>query len=409
MPSLRPLLSILLPMVVLTSVAQAHVHPIEPIDDSPLMASRTYEQQLIDALDGIREQRWDEAMVQLEQLIERNPTFRLAQLVYADLMLARSGVVKGFGGANGEASVVADLRDEALRRWTHHAAPPPNGKIPPYLLELSDNQRNAIVVDQERARLYLLRNEGGRAVLMENSYVSGGRNGMLKEVEGDQRTPIGVYFVLSHIPGSRLPPLYGWGAFPINYPNEWDRRLGRTGFGIWLHGNPDGNFSRPPQDSDGCITMYDRDIEALAEFIQVGHTPVIISERIDWVDPQLVETQRQELRSVIDQWITDWESLDADRYLAHYSPTFSAYGQDHAAWSSHKRRVNAAKRYINVELSDLSLFAYPGERDLVVATFVQAYRSSNFNSTSRKRQYWQREADGQWRIIYEGPGVWRDR
>ena len=30
----------------------------------------------------------------------------------------------------------------------------------------------------------------------------------------------------------------GDGAFPLNYPNEWDRRLNKTGSGIWLHGTP---------------------------------------------------------------------------------------------------------------------------------------------------------------------------
>jgi hypothetical protein len=69
---------------------------------------------------------------------------------------------------------------------------------------------------------------------------------------------------------------------------------------------------------------------------------------------------------------------------------------------AHKRRVNASKRFIRVALEDLSAFGYPGERDLVVVSFQQTYNSDNFSNRSRKRQYWRREAHGQWRIVYEG-------
>ena len=50
----------------------------------------------------------------------------------------------------------------------------------------------------------------------------------------------------------------------------------------------------------------------------------------------------------------------------------------------------------------MSAFAYPGERDLILVNFDQHYASSNFSNRSAKRQYWKREADGQWRIVYEG-------
>ncbi len=40
---------------------------------------------------------------------------------------------------------------------------------------------------------------------------------------------------------------------------------------------------------------------------------------------------------------------------------------------------------------------------VVVVTFQQNYRSNNYREQSAKRQYWQKELDGVWRIIYEGP------
>ena len=31
---------------------------------------------------------------------------------------------------------------------------------------------------------------------------------------------------------------------PSTIPNEWDKRHGRSGFGIWLHGTPSDTYSR---------------------------------------------------------------------------------------------------------------------------------------------------------------------
>src|SRR2546429_2211098 len=41
---------------------------------------------------------------------------------------------------------------------------------------------------------------------------------------------------------------------------------------------------------------------------------------------------------------TDWESLDTERYLTHYSKSFSAPNQDLDSWSRHKRLVNGGDR-----------------------------------------------------------------
>ena len=73
---------------------------------------------------------------------------------------------------------------------------------------------------------------------------------------------------------------------------------------------------------------------------------------------------------------------------------------DLAAFASHKRRVNAAKKFIRVELDDLGAFRYPGEDGLVLVDFVQRYSSDSFRGVKRKHQYWRREG-GSWRIVLE--------
>lgn len=365
------------------------------------------ETMLVEALGDLRRDGLDPALARLERLIERNPDFHLARLVYADLLLAKSGAIRALGGADrGGAGTLEDLRAEARARLAYRANAArlaSAGSLPAELLRLAPEQRRAVVVDISAARLYVFENRDGQAVLTESRYVSVGKNGSRKRAEGDQRTPVGVYFVVTRLPGDRLPDLYGSGALPVNYPNEWDLRQGRTGYGIWLHGVPSNTYSRAPRSSDGCLAMPNVDLKALWGRVDLGLTPVVIADRLEWVPARRVHDRARELEQAVEQWRSDWAGLDTDRYLEHYSGEFrDGSGKDLGAWSRRKKRVNAAKTWIEVELSNLSMLGYPDEQDLVAVTFDQTYRSSNYSTSLRKRQYWRKEPDGRWRIVYEG-------
>jgi len=134
----------------------------------------------------------------------------------------------------------------------------------------------------------------------------------------------------------------------------------------------------------------------------VGLTPVIIAERMEWVPPAVWRAERDAFTQQFDAWRAAWESRDADRYFAHYARDFRSEGMDIAAWEAHKRRVNAAKSWIRVSLTGVSVFRNPGKQDLMVVTFDQDYRSNNLSQKTRKRQYWVME-DGRWKIAYEAP------
>ncbi len=139
----------------------------------------------------------------------------------------------------------------------------------------------------------------------------------------------------------------------------------------------------------------------IARKLQVGVTPVIISEDVQWLSLDDWTSERDSLGKELERWRADWESLDTDRYLAHYSGNFSAPNMNLDGWSRHKRLVNGGKTWIKVKVSNLSMFEDPGKAGLVSVTFDQEYRSSNLSNTVRKLQYWLREGEG-WRIVYEG-------
>jgi murein L,D-transpeptidase YafK len=362
----------------------------------------TAEAYLARAFDDISRQRFDLALEQIEALIRIKPNFRLAHLIKGDLLLARARPVNTMGAvANAPSDRVEGLRAEAIARLRAYRERPRADLVPRYLMQLRDDQKYAIVVDTQRSRLYVYQNQGGRPRFVADYYVSSGKNGASKVREGDEKTPIGVYHVVSSVPRQKLTDFYGSGAFPINYPNEWDRRQGRNGHGIWLHGVPSDTYSRPPRSSNGCVVLSNADLEALARNLQVGLTPVIISENIEWTKLDDWAQERKAFQAQLEQWRADWESRDTARYLGHYSPNFSANGENIAAWSRHKRLVNTGKTWIKVAVNNVSIFRNPGKEELVVVTFDQDYRSNNLSNAMKKRQYWTRE-DGRWRIVYEG-------
>ena len=346
--------------------------------------------------------RLDDAIGTVEKLVARYPNFRLAHLVKGDLLLARTRPISDFGGAAAPSERLKELRAELAVRMRDARDRPLAGHVPRYLLRLEPAQKHAIVADTGRARVYVYENANGTPRLIRDYYSTIGKHGFLKEREGDKKTPIGAYHVTSHIPGKKLPDLYGWGAFPISYPNEWDRRLGRTGYGIWIHGVPADSYARAPLASDGCLALANPEIAELATRVQPGVTPVIISEKVEWLAPEAWRAEADAFVSRIDEWRRDWESRDTERYLSHYARSFGAEGMDLPAWSAHKRRVNAAKKWIKVELNAMSVLRSPGREPLMVVTFDQDYRSSGLSQRARKRQYWILE-DGRRKIAYEAP------
>jgi murein L,D-transpeptidase YafK len=380
----------------LRSAAAALLLPASVLAASP-------ESALSGVVEAIESNRPGLALQRVERLIAEHPNFRLAHLIRGDLLLARARPLETFGNVvkTVPQEKVDDLRAEALVRLRALRERPGSGRLPRAILQMNSGQQHALVVDSRRSRLYVFENVAGRPHYVADYYVTLGKRGVDKTREGDQKTPVGVYHVTANLPRQKLSDFYGAGAYPINYPNEWDRRLGRNGFGIWVHGTPPDTYSRPPRASDGCIVLANPDLLSVARFMQVGTTPVIIAEEIEWADADALEAERTALARAVESWRTDWESRDTERYLAHYAAAFTSGTEDRAAWAARKRSVNAAKSWIRVGLSRVAMFRYPSQADFVVVTFQQDYRSSNLANSMRKRQYWQKQ-DGQWRIIYEG-------
>lgn len=356
---------------------------------------------------GDPEARWVRSLLQaragdsigaragLDALLREVPQFALARRLLSEL-----DGEPDRGQATPDEAVV----EEARLRLQHYLAPATQLRIPRALLKLGAGTARAVVVDKQRHRLYVFENAGPEAPprRVHDVYISTGREPGNKQVEGDLRTPAGVYFITGHIPGARLPEKYGIGAFPLDYPNPLDRRLGKTGYGIWLHGMERRYFSRPPLDSEGCVVLSNAELKALGPDLAPG-TPVIIAERLEWLTAAAWQAARSEALAALEAWRTAWESGDMDAYLAHYAGDFWSTGHDRASWAALRGATARHKSWRRVRLEDLSLFAYPQEasgRPLLVARFEQHYASNNYTERSRKQLYLAREAEA-WQVLYE--------
>jgi murein L,D-transpeptidase YafK len=339
-----------------------------------------------------------------QQLVQTYPDFHLAQLVHGDILASRNRPVRGMGDVpsplnpQGEASLT-ELRAESQARLKSLTERPPEGALPAEFINLSARNKHAIAVDTSRSRLYLFANNAAGMRLVADYYISVGKSGVEKKVEGDQRTPLGVYFITSNLDPKSLTNFYGAGALPINYPNILDSQRGKTGKGIWLHGTPPGQFSRPPQATDGCVVLTNPDLRHVIQTVEIGTTPVVISQRLRWVAPGKAQTEAQAFRNALTAWQQAKSAGNLTDLLHHYSPTFNSYGKTLNDWTPVLRTEQAHIKGRSIELKDLSMLRWIDATDTMIVTFGEVPSGSRTGPT--KRQYWARQGS-QWKIFFEG-------
>lgn len=362
------------------------------------------EELLIKSLIEVTQGQLQQALQTTEELLQKAPNFKLAHLVRGDLLSARAQQINAFGSSLGSSpEAVYDFQKEAQTRLEHYIAQQRPRGLPEPLWQIDKSHQYVVVVDADKSRLYLYRNENGKPTYVADYYVTLGKNGSDKFLEGDKRTPIGVYFAGNKLT-KELPDFYGGIAYPLNYPNEWDRRQGKKGYGIWLHGTPSDTYSRPPLASDGCLVMANPELKSLEPVFKSGKTLFVIANNMQWLEENQINNKKESLAKTLETWRKDWESQNTERYLSHYSTNFFSKDTDYQGWASHKRRVQASKPDVEIKLSNVSMLRYPNSKqEMAVVNFEQSFKSNHLDSRMRKRQYWILE-NNDWKILYEGAG-----
>ena len=362
------------------------------------------EERVIDIYQALRAGDRKTALSLAEALASDLPNFQLGRLLYADLLatsINKPVDLKSLAAtsAEGKKNLQALLEESRLRLQALTEVPAA-GSLPDNLLALPDSTRHVIAVDTSRSRLYWLVNKAKPGqpldlVLEKDLYISVGRNGVEKQVEGDGRTPLGVYSITSKLNDDALPDLYGRGALPLNYPNALDILRGKTGSGIWLHGTPSEQYVRAPLASDGCVVLSNPDIASIFGEPGIVGTSVVISPELKWVKREALADLAKPFKTVFDGWMNHRMTADFAGLRNTYSDDFFRKGKKLSYWWPTIKNETAP----TIKISDLSIVRWKDKDEVVVVNFAEQLKPRA--RIERKRQYWRLER-GEWKIFYEG-------
>lgn len=284
----------------------------------------------------------------------------------------------------------------------------------PEVLLKMDNlfSHHVLIAEKSTHQLHLFKNENGYPKLIQSFDVATGKFAGNKSTQGDHRTPEGVYRFtefLKHAQllerhGKEVGAIYGVGAFVMDYPNPIDRIMGKTGGGIWLHSTNDENRIDLGLDSRGCIVSTNKDLIELSQYLELNRSSVVVVQDLRYLPQESWDKQRQQIETVLGQWLESWRNLNINEYLSYYNhdtfwdPVRSHFG----AFSAHKRAVFQQPQKPKIEISDISILASGLDaNDYLKVTFLQHYQSANLNDLGRKTLYLKRDRSYQWKIVSE--------
>lgn len=275
---------------------------------------------------------------------------------------------------------------------------------PASVLELPEGAAAFFVAETDVARIRRFDRTTDGFVAGQAAYMSIGENGTGKQRARDRKTPFGIYFVIDRFDTSRLHEKYGVMAFPLDYPNALDRRRGRGGGGIWIHGVERGLGRRPPLDTDGCLALPNEDLISLDHHFVPNVTPVVVTPRAGWRTTGDRNSLVELLRRALAEWQRAQDSRDTDRYLALYSPDFTYRGLQFEEWAALRRAALQRPSALAIGIDELYLLADPVEAGVYLARFRHAVTADGITTVAVKRLYWREQDDGSLRIIAEDNG-----
>lgn len=385
----------------------------QPSATSQANQQPTYEAEtrLIDIYKLIGASKAKEALTLARKLTTDFPNYQLGHLVYGDLLLLQTKPIQTLGEVPSHLTkqpasniALAELREESAQRIKALRERPPAGAIPSQVLALAHRNKHVIAVDASKSRIYLLENTPLGLKLIADYYASVGLAGIGKLVEGDNKTPLGVYYLTSTVDPKGLPPLYGGGAIPINYPNPYDQRIGKTGSGIWFHGTMPDRYARQPKSTNGCVVLANPDLRKLMATVAIRTTPVIIASQLNWVMPQQLNAERQQFELTLNQWREAKQHAQTDRLYGFYMSDFYNYGKTLKDWwPTVLQDIKVASKH-PFQWSSTAILLWrpePGSKNpnIMVVTYDEQLPSSKQPVT--KRQYWM-QTGTQWKIFFEG-------
>jgi len=235
-------------------------------------------------------------------------------------------------------------------------------QVRPEALILLPENEHAILVEKKTQTLFLYSASDQDIVMELKMACSTGEASGVKQKSGDKKTPEGIYFLIDEYEDRYLTPVYGKKAFPTDYPNLMDKRAGKNGSAIWIHGT---NKTLKPMDSNGCVALENENILELSKYITLDSTPVIMVEEIKSGDDKLHQKDH-DIRQLLDGWVTALKNGTYHDYLSFYSSTYLPDIQWWQEWTNiRKQAIDLGSNY-NLTVSKTGIYQH---ENLVVVLF----------------------------------------
>ncbi len=205
--------------------------------------------------------------------------------------------------------------------------------------------------------------------------------------EGDDKTPIGSYYLKYMLKDSQISNIYGAFAYPTNYPNSYDKYLGKKGHGIWIHGFPK-QESTEKINTKGCIALKNNDLIKFHNLINYKNSILFISKN------KFPITNKKEISIILKnimQWRYAWKYNDIKTYLSFYNKDDFKKENKYSFkyFKSIKEKIFQRNEKKTIKINDIKIIPYPNSQDKKIfkVSFNETYKSSRFDYNGLKELY----------------------
>lgn len=266
---------------------------------------------------------------------------------------------------------------------------------------------HVLLVEKATHKLHIYENANSEPRLVKTFNMATGKFKGDKSVNGDHKTPEGIYTIYDFLSKDELlrrhgkyAEIYGSGAFPMDYPNFMDERSKKTGGGIWLHSTDDDNRISKGLDSRGCVVVQNQDLKDISEFIELDHTPIIVVQDVHFLSKSTWERNRKDLSDAVQKWATAWQKKDFDGYINSYDKD-QFYDKKHGSYQGYKNYKKAVFSRADSPEIKLDFISIMSNDQYAVVHLQQDYRSPVINDTGKKTLYLKKDNNYDWKIVGE--------
>ena len=261
---------------------------------------------------------------------------------------------------------------------------------------------DVILVDKNAKKLYGIKVKDDFYNITYTYDIIYGINEGDKLIEGDGKTPEGVYYIVSWTSGDNLikkygnyAKIYGAGAFPINYPNPVDKIRKKTGHGIWIHGRDPINGKDTTQ---GCVALKNEDLLDFDKNVADIKDPVVITDKVLYLTKTQYDEKRKEILNIFDTFINSWKNSDYETFRKLIHSQYSGQGKKFSAYLSSKKYLMDKYADKVIETDNTKILIQ--NNDNFVIDTNQFYCAENITSYNNKRYYFA-DDNGEIKLISE--------